>query len=272
MVIADQCAGYANQIFNNYTHLGGSTLFLGALFFTFQIYGDFSGYSDISLGVARLFGIELLKNFAYPYFSRDIAEFWRRWHISLSSWFKDYLYIPLGGSRGGMWKKIRNTFIIFVVSGFWHGANWTFIAWGALNAFYIMPSIIFNTNRNNLDIVAAGRRLPSFRETFSIILTFILTVFAWIFFRAKSITQAGDYIRLIFGRSFFTIPSVLPWDIIIILCLFIIVEWMGREENYAIANLEAKLPKWKRWSLYYMLILVILFFQGEQQQFIYFQF
>jgi len=190
IVIADNCAEYANTIFNNSADYSGSTLVLGALFFTFQIYGDFSGYSDIALGTARLFGIELLRNFAFPYFSRDIAEFWRRWHISLSSWFKDYLYIPLGGSKGGMWMKIRNTFIIFIVSGFWHGANWTFVIWGFLNALYIMPSIIFKTNRNNLEIVAKGKYLPTIKEFIAISITFSLTVFAWIFFRASDVTHA----------------------------------------------------------------------------------
>lgn len=181
IVIADNCAEYANAIFNNSSAYSGSTLVLGALFFTFQIYCDFSGYSDIALGTARLFGIELLRNFAFPYFSRDIAEFWRRWHISLSSWFKDYLYIPLGGSRGGTWIKIRNTFIIFLVSGFWHGANWTFIVWGLLNALYIMPSIVLNTHRNNLDSVAKGKHVPAVRDVLAIGATFGLTVFAWIF-------------------------------------------------------------------------------------------
>ncbi len=156
IVIADSCAEYANMIFNNSADHSGSTLVLGAIFFTFQIYGDFSGYSDIALGTARLFGIELLRNFAFPYFSRDIAEFWRRWHISLSSWFRDYLYIPLGGSKGGTWMKVRNTFIIFLVSGFWHGANWTFIAWGALNAIYFLPLLLTNQNRNNMEIIAGG--------------------------------------------------------------------------------------------------------------------
>ena len=147
IVIADNCAIYANDIFSNYGDYSGSTLLLGAIFFAFQIYGDFSGYSDIAIGTARLFGFDLMRNFAYPYFSRDIAEFWRRWHISLSSWFKDYVYIPLGGSRGGTWMKVRNTFIIFVVSGFWHGANWTFIIWGALNAIYFLPLMLMNKNR-----------------------------------------------------------------------------------------------------------------------------
>lgn len=152
IVIADNCAVYANEIFNNSANYPGSTLFLGAIFFAFQIYCDFSGYSDIAIGTARLFGFELMRNFNFPYFSRDIAEFWRRWHISLSTWFRDYLYIPLGGSRGGIGMIIRNTFLIFIISGFWHGANWTFIAWGALNALYFLPLLIAKKNRVNLDI------------------------------------------------------------------------------------------------------------------------
>lgn len=200
VVIADNCAYYANMIFNNATDYSGSTLVIGALFFTFQIYCDFSGYSDIALGTARLFGIELLRNFAYPYFSRDIAEFWRRWHISLSSWFRDYLYIPLGGSQGGTWMKVRNTFIIFLVSGFWHGANWTFIVWGALNALFIMPLIIFNKNRHHLEIVAQGRTLPTFRELVNMILTFSLATLAWIVFRAENIAHAWQYVSKIFSR------------------------------------------------------------------------
>jgi len=156
VVIADNCAEYANLIFNNSSNYSGSTLALGALFFTFQIYGDFSGYSDIAIGSARLFGFELTQNFNFPYFSRDIAEFWRRWHISLTTWFRDYLYIPIGGSRGDTLMKARNTFIVFMVSGFWHGANWTFVAWGALNAFYFLPLILTNTNRKNLKIVGQG--------------------------------------------------------------------------------------------------------------------
>ena len=164
VVIADNCAEFANQIFNNSADMNGSTLFLGAVFFSFQIYGDFSGYSDIAIGVSRFFGFDLKQNFATPYFSRDIAEFWRRWHISLSSWFRDYLYIPLGGSRGGMWMKVRNTFAIFLVSGFWHGANWTFVIWGGLNALYFLPLLLSRNNRNNIGVVAEGKFLPSFGE------------------------------------------------------------------------------------------------------------
>ncbi len=276
IVIADNCAEFANTIFNNSADYSGSTLFLGAVFFTFQIYCDFSGYSDIALGTARLFGMDLLRNFAFPYFSRDIAEFWRRWHISLSSWFKDYLYIPLGGSKGGMWIKIRNTFIIFLVSGFWHGANWTFIVWGFLNALFILPSIIFNTNRNNLDIVARGKYLPTMREFFEIGITFSLTVFAWIFFRANNITHAFSFISEIFSSSLFTIPyfqgisKAIP--IVIITSMFLIIEWLGREHQFAIAHLGTKWYKPFRWAMYYGIILSIFYFTGKEQQFIYFQF
>lgn len=272
IVIADQCALYANQIFNDAGHQSGSNLFLGALFFTFQIYGDFSGYSDIALGTARLFGIELLRNFAFPYFSRDIAEFWRRWHISLSTWFRDYLYIPLGGSKGGTWMKVRNTFIIFLVSGFWHGANWTFIAWGLLNALFIMPSIIFNTNRINLEIVAKGSYLPSWKEALSILITFLLTVFAWIFFRASSIGNAFAYIRDMFSKSFFTIPTVMPYIVLFFIVFFMVVEWFGREEEFALNKLGLNWPRFIRRGFYMALIMAIFLFSTKEQQFIYFQF
>ncbi len=276
IVIADNCAEYANTIFNNSGNYSGSTLVLGVLFFAFQIYCDFSGYSDIALGTARLFGIDLLRNFAFPYFSRDIAEFWRRWHISLSSWFRDYLYIPLGGSKGGIWMKIRNTFIIFLVSGFWHGANWTFIIWGLLNAIYIMPSIIFNTNRNHLDIVARGKYLPTIRDLFSIVLTFGLTLFAWIFFRARNVKQAFNYISGIFSSSLFTLPHFPANDrivsVVFLTGVFLIIEWLGREQQYAIANIGIKWYKPARWAMYYSIILAIYSFAGSEQQFIYFQF
>ena len=272
IVIADNCAEYANIIFNNSSDYSGSTLVLGALFFTFQIYCDFSGYSDIALGTARIFGIELLRNFAFPYFSRDIAEFWRRWHISLSSWFKDYLYIPLGGSKGSMWMKIRNTFIIFLVSGFWHGASWTFIVWGFLNALYIMPSIISNTNRNYIDVVAKGRYLPTIKEFLAICFTFGLTVFAWIFFRASSLIEAMDYISGIFSLSTFTFPQIFPLPIILLVIIFMTIEWIGREQQYAIADLWINWYKPLRWFMYCLIVCLIFYFKGKEQQFIYFQF
>jgi D-alanyl-lipoteichoic acid acyltransferase DltB (MBOAT superfamily) len=272
IVIADQCAVYTNIIFNNSASYSGSTHVLGVIFFAFQIYCDFSGYSDIAIGTAKLLGIELFRNFAFPYFSRDIAEFWRRWHISLSSWFRDYLYIPLGGSKGGIWMKIRNIFIIFLVSGFWHGANWTFIVWGLLNALYIIPSILLKTNRNNLDIVAQGKYLPSLKELFSIGITFGLTVFAWIFFRSESLGNAFSYISKIFSRSLFTIPAIRPYIVFFLLLLFLVIEWLGREQQYSIAHLGLKWPRPVRWATYYAIVFVILYFAGPEQQFIYFQF
>lgn len=276
VVIADNCATYANTIFNNSSEYSGSTLFLGVLFFAFQIYCDFSGYSDIALGTARLFGIELLRNFAFPYFSRDIAEFWRRWHISLSSWFRDYLYIPLGGSKGGNWMKVRNTFIIFLVSGFWHGANWTFIVWGLLNAIYIMPSIISKTNRNNLDIVASGKYFPTLREFASIGITFGLTLIAWVFFRANNLEHAFNYLSQIFSSTLFTVPNFPEIEksipIMILTGIFIVVEWLGREQQFAIEHLGSGWYKPVRWTMYYTIILVIFYYAGHEQQFIYFQF
>jgi D-alanyl-lipoteichoic acid acyltransferase DltB (MBOAT superfamily) len=276
IVIADNCAAFANTIFNHSAHYSGSTHVLGALFFTFQIYCDFSGYSDIALGTARLFGIELLRNFAFPYFSRDIAEFWRRWHISLSSWFKDYLYIPLGGSKAGTWMKVRNTFIIFIVSGFWHGANWTFIAWGFLNALFIMPSIILNTNRNNLDIVAKGKAYPSLQELANLCLTFALSTFAWIFFRAENITHALQFIKVIFSRSLITLPNFPGIEdsfiTMIIVVVFMLIEWRGRESQYAIESFGLKWKRPLRIAFYYGIVLAIFWFGGKEQQFIYFQF
>ncbi len=274
IVIADNCAQYANMIFNNSEDYNGSTLVLGALFFTFQIYCDFSGYSDIALGTARLFGIELLRNFSFPYFSRDIAEFWRRWHISLSTWFRDYLYIPLGGSKGGTLIKVRNVFIIFLVSAFWHGANWTFIVWGALNALYIIPSVLFKTNRNNLDIVAQGKYLPTFKELLAMSTTFGLTVFAWIFFRAESIGHALSYVSGVFSKSFFLRPEILPPRTIFLLMIFILVEWLGRHDQYAFANIGLKWKRSIRWAFYYF-VLISIYFCGnfaENIEFIYFQF
>lgn len=277
MVIADNCAEYANLIFSKPEEYQGSTLVLGALFFTFQIYCDFSGYSDIALGTARLFGIDLLRNFAFPYFSRDIAEFWRRWHISLSTWFRDYLYIPFGGSKGGTWMKVRNTFIIFIVSGFWHGANWTFIIWGFLNALYIMPSILLKTNRNNLDIIAQGKIIPNIKDILSMGITFCLTVFAWIFFRAESLGDATNYITGIFSNSLLTLPEfegrANALVIVILVILFLFVEWVGREHQYALAHLGNHWPKAVRWLFYAVIIFAIgMFMQTNETPFIYFQF
>jgi|TARA_B110000914_G_scaffold218697_1_gene226309 D-alanyl-lipoteichoic acid acyltransferase DltB (MBOAT superfamily) len=272
IVIADNCAEFANQIFNNSEDLNGSTLVFGAIFFTFQIYGDFSGYSDIAIGTSRLFGFNLMQNFNFPYFSRNIAEFWRRWHISLNTWFRDYLYIPLGGSRGGTWMKIRNTFIIFIVSGFWHGANWTFIVWGALNAIYFLPLLLTNNNRNNLETVAQGKFLPNIKELAFMLLTFGLTVFAWIFFRAENIGHAFSYISEIFSSSLFTIPEIRPRNLILLIIFFVFIEWLGREGQYAISGINVFERRIFRWGIYLSICLLIFIYQGKQQEFIYFQF
>lgn len=237
IVIADSCAPYVNQIFENPADHTGSTLIIGAVLFSFQIYGDFSGYSDIALGTARMLGIELLKNFSYPYFSRDIAEFWRRWHISLSTWFRDYVYIPLGGSRGSKWENIRNVFVIFLLSGFWHGANWTFLFWGFLHALFFIPLLLSNKNRNHLEIATAHSWKSFFVLFLQISSTFVLVSFAWIFFRSESIGFALDYIGKIFSPSVFSVPDVLPKTVLAFLVLFLMIEWLGRRDRYAIENL-----------------------------------
>lgn len=276
IVIADNCAELANQIFNNSADYSGSTLVLGALFFTFQIYGDFSGYSDIAIGVSRLLGFDLMRNFAFPYFSRDIAEFWRRWHISLSTWFRDYLYIPLGGSQGGLALKVRNTFIIFLVSGFWHGANWTFIFWGLLNAIYFLPLLLGNKNRRNIESIAINGYFPSLREFVSMFATFWLTVFAWIFFRADDLSHAFSYISQILSTSLFEIPKFPGMSqailTILMIGIFIVIEWLGRRGQYAISQIGIIKSRPLRWFCYYLMILVILWLGGKEQEFIYFQF
>jgi D-alanyl-lipoteichoic acid acyltransferase DltB (MBOAT superfamily) len=276
VVIADNCAEYANLIFNNYEDYNGSTLILGAIFFTFQIYGDFSGYSDIAIGTSKLFGFSLMQNFATPYFSRDIAEFWRRWHISLSTWFRDYLYIPLGGSRGSKWQQVRNVFIIFIVSGFWHGANWTFIVWGALNAIYFLPLLLLKKNRTNVSsVVAEGRIFPSLKELFQIGTTFGLTVFAWIFFRAENLGHAYSYIRRI-SWNLFSIPDFigrrLAVEIIILIGFLLFVDFWHRKEPHGL-TLSWLSNKYLR-KLFYFLIAfsIMVYHQTDSQEFIYFQF
>lgn len=276
VIIADNCALIVNQIFENYTDLSGSTLLLGAILFTFQIYGDFSGYSDIAIGTAKLFGFNLMRNFAFPYFSRDIAEFWRRWHISLSTWFRDYVYIPLGGSRGGAWNKIRNTFVIFIVSGFWHGANWTFLVWGFLNACYFTVLLLRNKNRKNLNVVAQGKALPTIKEILQIGTTFSLTIFAWIFFRSESLSDAFAYISNIFSTSLLTSPYVfgigISQAVLTLLFIFVMIvfEWFGREREIPIYFNNK--PMYVQWSICYIIAIAIFLLSEKQQEFIYFQF
>ena len=276
MVVADNCAVYVDQVFSIYTEVQGSTLLLAAIFFAFQIYGDFSGYSDIAIGTAKLFGIKLMRNFNVPYFSRDIAEFWRRWHISLTTWFRDYVYIPLGGSRVSKGKVIRNTFIIFLVSGFWHGANWTFIAWGAYHAILFLPLILTGKNRKYTNQVAEGRYLPTIKETGQILLTFFFAVIGWIIFRAESIEMAWKYLcRMMQFRTlwascgFFTRLELWPTNLFIIIMLF--VEWLQRGKGHGLDLYRVK--PWIRWVICIIFALLIYSFTDNKiGTFIYFQF
>ena len=272
VVIADGCAEYVNMIFENPTSHSGSDLVVGAFLFSFQIYGDFSGYTDIALGTARLLGIELLQNFSYPYFSRDIAEFWRRWHISLSSWFRDYIYIPLGGSRKSKIVSIRNIFIIFLLSGFWHGSNWTFIFWGLLHALFFIPLFIQNKNRNNIAIISDVDFKSKSIELLKIVMTFSLVTFAWIFFRSSSLTESFSYITHIFSRSLFTFPEVFPKTLIGFIFLFLLIEWQGRAEYFALKSFGLSWNKYLRISFYYLLVFMVLYYNGKDLNFIYFQF
>ena len=271
VVIADTCATYANAIFDNHESMNSLSLILGTVYFAFQIYGDFSGYSDMALGMSKLFGIDLLRNFNYPYFSRDIAEFWRRWHISLSSWFRDYLYIPLGGSSGGTAMKIRNTFIIFLVSGFWHGANWTFIAWGFINALYFLPLLLLKKNRFNMEMVSLNWNWYSVRVFISILSTFALTCIAWVFFRAKTIGEAFEYIKRMFSNLKFVSQYLenerYNYELLLMVFAFVIVEWNFRTQVEPISGKHS----WLKLALCLMTIIALGTY-SDYKEFIYFQF
>ncbi|MCF8322804.1 MAG: MBOAT family protein [Flavobacterium sp.] len=271
VVIADTCATYANAIFDNYTSMNSLSLILGAIYFAFQIYGDFSSYSDMALGMSKLFGLDLLRNFNYPYFSRDIAEFWRRWHISLSSWFRDYLYIPLGGSRGSKFKQVRNVFIIFVVSGFWHGASWTFVAWGFINALYFLPSLLLGTNRTNMETAELHWDFNSIKVFVSMLATFSITCLAWIFFRANSIEIAFDYIQKMVGNGKFDSQFLqnqrYNYELILLVLAFILIEWNSR---YKIEPISGKYS-WLKMTLC-LLVIIALGTYSDYKEFIYFQF
>lgn len=272
LLIADGCAVYVDKVFADPSQFGGSTLILAAILFSFQIYGDFSGYSDIAIGCSKLFGISLRRNFNVPYFSRDIAEFWRRWHISLTTWFRDYVYIPLGGSRVSKAKVVRNTFIIFLLSGFWHGANWTFLAWGFFHALLFLPLIVLGRNRRYRDTVAEGRLLPNLREALQMLLTFLLATLGWIIFRSPSIAFAVDYI------GGFLRPGSLLWPlegdhvfVIPALIIMLVVEWLNRDQAHEFVRQPRLRPL--RWILYMLLIFIIMaFMQTSEMPFIYFQF
>jgi D-alanyl-lipoteichoic acid acyltransferase DltB (MBOAT superfamily) len=284
VILANTLGEYADSVYGDAfdgsgaldaSTLAASTAWLAALTYTFQIYFDFSGYSQMAVGLARMFGIHFPDNFDAPYVSRSLQEFWRRWHISLSSWFRDYVYIPLGGNKVGIAAQLRNTWIIFLLSGLWHGANWTFVCWGALNALYFMPILLAGKNRLFLDHVP-GRWIPGAADALRITLTFVQVMLAWVLFRSESLSQAlavyagmfnpsdwmkGDY-ALLLG-----VPKTL-----LMIGLMTAFEWYGRRGNHALQLLERVYYAPIRWAVYYLLLLALVWFDGLQQQFIYFQF
>lgn len=269
MVVADNCAPVVDSIFSGYAEAGTVNLWIGAFLFTIQIYCDFSGYSDIAVGVARLFSIDLMRNFRLPYFSKDINEFWKRWHISLTSWFRDYIYIPLGGNRHGKWKRVRNTVIVFLTSGLWHGANYTFIAWGGYHALLYMPSVFRSKRKGDLPANATPGLI---RPVLMMGLTFLLVMIGWIIFRASTLPEACDYIRLMFTSAHASEiegKRALCWSVILLLS-----EWIGRNHESPVDLFARGVGRYApvRWSLYVILFLVELVLSGSAEQFIYFQF
>lgn len=275
MVVADGCALYVDKVFANPGMYGGSTLLLAAVLFTIQIYGDFSGYSDIAVGCAKLFGIQLRSNFKTPYFSRNMGEFWRRWHISLTTWFRDYIYIPLGGSRTTKWRVVRNTFIIFLVSGLWHGANWTFVTWGLYHALLFLPLILMGRNRKHTDVVASGRAIPSLCELGQMTLTFLLATLGWILFRADSLAVAATYFRHLFCSTLFSVPYIISateaWSVALSVVAMAVVEWLNHDQPHEFCRLPKK--RLLRWTAYLMVACAIGgFCVTNEMPFIYFQF
>ena len=274
LVIADNCAQVVNEYWNCYQDLPGVSLFLIGVLFTFQIYCDFSGYSDIAIGCARLFGFNLMRNFNYPYFSRSIPEFWRRWHISLTTWFRDYIYFPLGGSRCDKWKIIRNVYIVWGISGLWHGANWTFVCWGLFHATLLALYNIFGINTKYKQVIAYGRFIPSIKEVLQVGLTFFLAVIGWIIFRAETMMQAVDYLTAMVSNPFFDASALYGMKFLCFGLALLAVEWLQRDKQHALQFSEIKPFNYRlvRWTVYYFVLGIIFIYSGESQTFIYFQF
>ncbi len=270
-VIADNCAVAADYIFAHSAEAGSFSLWYGAFCFAIQIYCDFSGYSDIAIGTGRLFGYNLMRNFHLPYFSRDIAEFWRRWHISLTTWFRDYLYIPLGGSRTKKSKVSRNTFVVFLTSGLWHGANLTFLAWGLYHAILFIPLILTGKNRKHLTHSAS--KMPTMMESTEMALTFLLVLIGWVIFRADNIKHAWTYIKGMFTHfdnlSLMASRGPLLWCAALFL-----MEWFSKDRecplDFGGKGLFSK--RYVRWGTYYLFFMAVILFGGSTQAFIYFQF
>ena len=275
MFIADNCAFVVNESWNQYQELPGITLLLLGLLFTFQIYCDFSGYSDIAIGCARLFGINLMRNFNYPYFSRSIPEFWRRWHISLTTWFRDYIYFPLGGSRCEKWKVIRNVYVVWAISGLWHGAAWTFVCWGLFHATLLAVYNLLGINTKYKEVAAAGRTFPSIKELAQMSLTFLLAVIGWIIFRAESMGQAVDYFHAMVTNPFYKPTMLYGIRYVAFAFLLLAVEWLQRDKQHALQisgdNIFTRNAA-VRYAFYIIFAMLSLGMAGTQSDFIYFQF
>jgi D-alanyl-lipoteichoic acid acyltransferase DltB (MBOAT superfamily) len=271
-VVADNCALIVDHIFGQYESIPAPYLILGALAFSFQIYGDFSGYSDIAIGTARLFGFSLMRNFVYPYFARDIGEFWRRWHVSLTTWFRDYVYIPLGGSRLTRGITLRNTLVVFLVSGFWHGANWTFIVWGLLHALLFLPLILRQTHRTHLETIDPSRWLPRWREALGILTTFSLVTLTWIIFRSSDVSAAWGYLEGILSWQGGSVEYFFPPRVLGVITLLLVVEWVQRDRPHGLDLTPISQP-WLRWGIYLSLgVLVMAHGHFGNMNFIYFAF
>ena len=266
MVVADNCAVFVNDIWNDYANQSSWALITGAIFFAFQIYGDFSGYSDIAIGSAKLFGIRLMRNFKLPYFSVSIPDFWKRWHISLNTWFVDYLYIPLGGNRCAMWKWFRNTMAIFLVSGLWHGANWTFVCWGAYHALLFLPYMLLGKTK-----VDSSLERMTMAKFVGITLTFCLVVIGWVIFRSSNITEALCYLTSMFSNGAVgdTSVSLVSYRFIAIL---LVVEWISRNFEQPFSMVHKIRFAAVRFAFYIIAVLLVLVFAAPSQGFIYFQF
>ena len=273
LVIADNCAEVVNSLWGQYSSEPDMGLFWLGVLFTFQIYCDFSGYSDIAIGCSRLFSFHLMRNFNFPYFSRSIPEFWRRWHISLTTWFRDYIYFPLGGSRCGMWKIIRNVFIVWAISGLWHGASWHFVCWGLYHATLLAIYNVLRINTKHDHVVAWGRYLPSIKEALQMLLTFCLAVIGWIIFRAETMTQAVDYLSTMFSHPVawgdHDIMRWVKWGFALL-----IAEWLQRDKQHALQFSGKGLFRYAaaRYAVYALLLALIWLHTGKVQTFIYFQF
>lgn len=276
MIVADTCGMIVDKLWADAASQTGFALMLGGVLFSFQIYADFSGYSDIAIGCARLFGIELTTNFKVPYFSRSMREFWRRWHVTLMNWFTEYVYFPLGGSRGGKAKTIVNTFVLFALSGLWHGAAWTYVVWGLYNAVWFVPLILLGRGRYR-DMVASGKMLPSIKETGLMLLTFAITVMGMIIFRAPSMAELGTYLSTMFSSSLLKVGFGHDIKVALAYCaVMLVVEWIYREKRFALDFGDSPTGivryRWVRWAIYVVLFVFTVLMSGLHSNFIYFQF